>query len=343
MFIDTSWLTQLLLKALRRGMQSPVFRKIVKFAMPVFAIIPALFSFANWASFENIGIVNLFQALQLGLPWWLIFVPFFSLITFLMLLIFPHVRGKYTVTVIPSILVPALIIASAWSIPRALTGFLGMGISFFVGSFYALFAMMLDYYEPPVSLNEPFARFSYLGRYDHLITLQNMAKTWHWEFRGPFQEYQTVVVRGVWKNRDFYIHSSNVDDPPQMVMRIGMYSSHVFPSVVIIGGSIPVVGEFRKMATLGKIRNSRGMWIPIFLPDKNNQVPASYFDSFKRLLENRRQLIDIRSRIDIRETSVSYERTRSLSMSADENEIRSIFDLLNELCSLLERLPSTNV
>ena len=343
MIVDTSWLTQLLLKALRRAMQSTIFRKILKFAMPLMAIIPALCSFTNWAAFENIGVVNLFQAIRFGLPWWLIFVPFFSAITFLILILFPNVRGRYTVTVVPSLFVPVLIIASAWSIPRSLTGFAGMAISFLVGGIYTTFATMLDHYEPPIPLDQPFARFSYLGRYDHLTTLQKMARAWHWEFRGPFQDYQTVVVNGTWKNRSFYIQSSNIDDPPQLVMSVGMYSPHMFPSVTIIGGSIPVVGKFRSMATLGKIRNSRGLLVPIFLPDETNQVPASYFDSLKRLLENRRNLIDMRARIDIRETSVTYERTRTLAMTSKEDEVRSILDLLSELCSLLERIPSTKV
>src|SRR5689334_2839826 len=124
--IDTTWLSQLLLKALNRTTKYLRFRKVIKILLPVVAGLPALASFLNWVEFEDIGAVTIFRSVQLGLPFWSLFIPFVSITTVLLIFILPRFRGRYSIIAYFFVVVPVLALATIWDVPKELIGYTGV-------------------------------------------------------------------------------------------------------------------------------------------------------------------------------------------------------------------------
>jgi hypothetical protein len=339
--IDTTWLSRLLLKVLRRATAHVKFRQIVKILLPVMVGLPALASFLNWSEFEGFGVVNIFRSVQLGLPWWLLFIPFMSIATVLLIFILPRFRGRYSITAYLFVVVPVLALAGIWNAPKTLIGYTGVAVSFLVGSLFIILALFIDYYEPSAPLENPFARFSYRGRYRHLVMLRRLASERKWEFVNPFQDFRVVNVFGEHRDRRFYIQSRHEIDPPRMIMVIGLYGIQNFPSVTILGGAISVPASFRSFPIWGKVKNSKGFLVPIYLIDKTEGLPSSYLNSIKDILESNRSLFDSRSRLDIRNNVITYQIERAFEMVAQERQIQQILEMLSRLVYLLERIPIT--
>ena len=339
--IDTTWLSQLLLKALNQTTRYLKFRLIIKILLPVMAGLPALASFLDWVEFEGIGVVTIFRSVQLGLPYWPLLIPFISITTVLLIFMLPRFRGRYSITAYFFVFVPVLALAAIWNVPKTLIGYTGVSFSFLVGSLFIVLALFIDTYEPSAPLENSFARFSYRGRYRHLIMLKQLANERKWEFVNPLQDYRVVNVFGEHKERQFYIQSRHEIDPPRMIMVVGIYGTHRFPSVTILGGAISVPASFRNFLVWGKVKNSKGFLIPIFLMDQAGKIPNSYFNSMKDILEDNRLLFDSRSRLDIRNNLITYQLERAFGMVAQEKQIQQMLEMLSQLVYLLERLPIT--
>lgn len=339
MLIDTTWLSQLLLKAIRRTTEHARFRKSIKFLLPIMAGLPAVASFSNWAEFEGLGKVNIFRSVQLGIGWWSLLIPIVSVVAVLLIFVLPRFRGRYAITAYFFVIVPTLAIASIWDVPRTLIGYFGIEVSFLIGSLFIVLALFIDYYEPPAPLEDSFARFSHRGRYQHLLALKRLATTRGWEFQNSLQDYQIVNVYGEMSHRQFHIQSSREIDPPLMVLVITIFGLQSFPSVTILGGSITMPSAFRNIPVWGKVRNSRNLLVPLYWTGETRELPNSYFNSIKNILEVNRVLFDSRSRLDVRDNTISYQMTRSLEMNAQDKQIDQILEMLLQLTYLLERVP----
>lgn len=296
-------------------------------------IIGALF----WVETAR-GPLDIFQAVRLGAPAWMLAAPLLGAVGLLCALR-PR-PGAYWLLFLAGCAQGPLAIAGVITLDNLrLPASWGPALNVPAAFVWALAAFLVAPQDAPPP-DSPMGRVAYLGRRKHLLALAHLAEHWGWKARGPEPPNLALRIEGEWAGRPLHIESGAVYDfrTVYCYLSIAVRSPrNLWPMTLAIGLPGPKMSQ-RKAAVKVKCRNARGGTNTCYLQPPAGHPPESVdAQALKAALESGREFLRPRMMVCAAGESVWFGREASLTISETARDVEAIIRWLDAIATTMER------